>query len=273
MDSFKDFFIIQERKTWGKDVLNAQKIAKLLIKKVLKGDLSLYGHNNSFKVQLPNGELMIRIKAFNNFKDEVEGAHAYYTLNIKEDYALIELFLFEIYGNMMNFRGQKKERLNDVMYHFFKNNYTTDVVGVLAHELQHAFESDRGASIFDKYTNKTGRPLDAEEYLNTFPEMNARVVQFIYPVNTAWSKEVENDMWNDDDPNLSRVKFETVRIMNQFKTKDYAYLTPENQKRFAKAVYTTLSYLWNHYSVQSKKNMLAKQLTLAQIETKFKDSF
>lgn len=255
---FGDFFAIYERNTWGTDVLNADKVAKMMMQKILNGDLSLYSHNNSFTIELPKGNLKIKLKAFNNYKNQnITGSEAFFAKSNDDEDSVIEIFIFEIYKKIKNFRGKKTEDLNNILYNFIKNNYGSQITQTLAHELEHAFESDKGIDMFE---SDEDREFKYSEYINSDAEINARIVEATYRVNASWAKESSSGTWHQKFNNNSIVKIEVMRIVSSFR--EFSLLTEKNKKRFIKGIYTTLTFLWEHYNDRS--NTMVSQKDLAE---------
>lgn len=268
---FSDFLIL-ERKTWGQDVLYASKVARIMMNKILKGDLSLYSHNNSFKVELPFSDLTIKLKAFNNYKKEnYSGSEAFFVSDDGKGNAVIELFIFEIFREMKNFRGKKLEDLNKVLYAFVKNNFTTKLLETIAHELEHAFESDRGIYSFSAGNNNRTE-IGSKNYYNETREINARIIEQLINTNFRWAKHLNEGVWQYKYPNKDVVtRAETQSIVAKFK--EFKFLSNKNRQRFIKGIYTTLQLLWDHYNVQSNKNGLKRYITQRDIEKMVGDKF
>lgn len=254
---FSDFLIL-ERKTWGRDVLNASKVAKVMMNKILKGDLSLYSHNNTLTVPLPFGDLIIKLKAFNNYKrEDLKGAAGYFIDNNGKN-AIIEIFIFEILGNFKNYRGLNLESLNNILYNFIKSNFTTEILETLAHELEHAFESDRGIYAFSIDEPQT--KLGSKDYYNEIREVNARIIERLTQTNMRWTRDLKDGTWLYKHPDKDTVtRAETQAIVAKFK--DFHMLSNKNKQRFIKSIYTTLQYLWDHYNIQASKNVAQRFIT------------
>ena len=260
--NYTDFFdIYLERKTWGADVLKSEKIIKLVIDSIKKGDLSLYSHNNTLIIKLPVKNLKIRLKAFNNYSDpDQQGAAAVFKFD-KAKNPLIELFVFETFRDLKTkFRGRPLELLNRILFRIVNSNLSQRLYINLQHELEHAFESDKGIDMFDlKDDNdtKNSKKKSEKEYFNEPAEINARIVQFIYPVNTKWSTDFENGEWLAKHSDPEEIKYQLKIIMDNAQGK--IHLTEKNLKKTMKGVYTTLQYLWDHYT--KKANTQTNQKT------------
>lgn len=245
------FRLFLERKTWSADILSGKKLANLIRKKITNGELSLYSHNNTISVKLPFSDLKIKLKAFNNYKEDPT-AGAIFKHDKKGD-PLVEIYVFELYKPFRNYRGYPIDKLNNILLNFLEKSETSNVLfSALQHELEHALEEDRGIAFFDKTPDQSTRKSEKaklREYYNLPHEVNARIVQYIYPVNTAWLNDFEKGIWNEKHSNSDEVKTELKKIINKFK--DIHLLSDGNYRKFVKGVYTTLWYLWNHYSKQN----------------------
>jgi hypothetical protein len=125
----------------------------------------------------------------------------------------------------------------------------------LQHELEHAFEYDRGIDLFTKEANiedNDSREDQMRKYMNQSHEINARIVQYLYKINSKWSNDLKNKKWKEKHHNAKLdVENELSNVTAEFH--GIRYLNEKNTKKFIKGVYTTLVYLWNHYNRQANK--------------------
>lgn len=242
------FTLFLERKNWANNVLKSGEIAQNIILKIKNGELSVVKGHNKYQIR----DLNIVLKAFNNYKKEgYKNTNAFF---IPSDPPIIEVFIFEILDDVVgNIRGYDSAKLNNVLLKILKSEkYTTKLISILQHELEHAFEHESGILQYtDTITNSTS---EDEEYYNDISEIHARIVEFVSPINNQWNKELKDQVWLNIHTNRDEINdiIQHKLKMNDAFKNTFLWLTNDNKKKFLKSIYTTLQHLWDYYNTQAE---------------------
>lgn len=265
--SFKNFFL--ERKYWAKNTLLANDIADKILQSIQSGKLNLI--NNNMVVDLDINQVEILLKSFFNYKGESAANAQYFQKGYKfksgkkTKLPLIEIYFFEMFSDLRNYRGRSINDLNSILQKFTNIN-RSKIKATLSHELQHAID-DENAYYGSKsgYKAKSDDPTEKyKAYMNDVDEVTARIIEFLTPLNEKWEKQLKAGKWIamnstghlSDDVITGNI---TKRIVKDADITQW--LIPKLRKKFIKGIYSTVQYLWKHYKNAARKKERANKVS------------
>lgn len=240
--NFSEFFSLYlERQSYATRSLNSDIIATRVLDKIRSGELNFSKESNTYLLKLKDEVLKIVLKPINRYRKEgwkESAAHF-----IANPLPTIELFIFDLLSVAST---QNTKTNNTKLLQMTQQN--RDIITLkskIAHELSHAFEYFYN---YLSFTSKNNSNDIDSKYYNNQSELNARVIEWISPVNSKWKKEFQQGTWYNINRNINLGILTSQLISNSSATK---FFTPENKKRQIKLVYTTLQKLWEYYYKKS----------------------
>jgi hypothetical protein len=272
---FIDFFNpLLEKKSWGESLIEGGKIAETILDKFKNGEMSLTPPHNVYNTTFNGRDLKIILKAFNNYKNDLNDANGVMTVD-SEGNPVVQLFVMELLGNGVfktnrNYRGIPSDKLNKIFLNFLNKGQSASIVSNLQHELIHAMEHNQNLrAVTSVSTSKIhGNTKNAKYimYLNKPEEVHARIAQYAAPINRKWMEEFnrsEDSTFFDDV--MHGPVLEIPHAVKAFK--HLHLLDKENQLKFKRGIRHVLSFAWEYYKTAHDARMKVKPISGDELDT------
>ncbi len=268
MGKFMEYIV--ERENWAEGMIKGSNLAADLLKAVARGKISLNHSNNVYRANIKGGgALDIILKPTSNNENKVlKGNKAVYiapgTLQGEEiKRPQIRLYIFNLLNMQNEIKGKSNMALNDMLKKFVQNNYTSSLISAFQHEINHALEEHSGIETFT--AKSTYKPEDKSKmekyraYINKLEEVHSAIVESASPINEIWAKSLKQGKWKIQFGNKRVVNKEVRKILGATKAFRSNY-TGLNNRKFIRGIYTTLAYLWDHYTKKDREREFSKPL-------------